>query len=67
MRLYFENIFRNKIRIYLALMIISIIIIVAIHSIVLPILINIEKAINKVLSLFGIIEIADFRELVYRC
>lgn len=48
-------------------MIISIIILIATHTIVIPILFNVDTTNNKVLSMFGLITIEDIRELAVKC
>lgn len=44
-------------------MIVSVMILIVTHVIVLPILFNVDKTNNKVLSLFGLIPVEEIKEL----
>ena len=48
-------------------MIISVLILIVTHVVVLPILFNVDKTNNKVLSLFGLIPVEEIRELSQKC
>lgn len=48
-------------------MIVSVLILIVTHVVVLPILFNVDKTNNKVLSLFGLIPVEEIRELGQKC
>lgn len=64
---FFKQLIDSKFVTFLILMIISIIILIATHAIVMPILFNVDTTNNKVLSMFGLITVEDIRELAVKC
>lgn len=52
---FFKEVTSAKFIVFLIVMIISIIVLIGAHAIVMPILMNVDKANNRVLSLFGLV------------
>ncbi|CAD8114609.1 unnamed protein product [Paramecium primaurelia] len=64
---FFQDLISSKFGTFLALMIISIIILIITHAIVIPILLKVDRANNKVLSMFGLIPPIEIKELSDKC